>query len=225
MLTTFTTDFGRMGSTFDVSARFSGALVAFVVVATILLLHVDHPGLGAPARRAGAHLVTGPGHEGSGLPTGGAAGRVRCAVGVGADTVAGLRVLRGIGAREEFVRRYAAQSGRVRSAGVRLAGIQALLESAQVLLPGIFVLVVVGVGAHLAIRGDISQGQLVAFFGYDVPHHPAAVSAVEFVDKLTSTRVAARRLARILAIAPDHPGKPCTLASRHSSEGEHAACS
>ena len=68
--------------------------------------------------------------------------------------------------------------------------------------------VVVGVGAHLAIWGDISPGQLVAFFGYTTFLTILLRTAVEFVDKLTSTRVAARRLARIPAIAPDHPATP-----------------
>ena len=218
VLTTFTTDFGRMGSTFDVSARFSGALVAFVVVATILLRTSTTLGLvlllGGPVLISSLALVM----KALGRRQEEQRAEFGALSALGADTVAGLRVLRGIGGEEEFVRRYAAQSGRVRSAGVRLAGIQALLESAQVLLPGIFVLVVVGVGAHLAIRGDISPGQLVAFFGYTTFLTIPLRTAVEFVDKLTSTRVAARRLARIPAIAPDHPATPAPLASRQSSE-------
>jgi ABC-type multidrug transport system fused ATPase/permease subunit len=208
VLTSFTTDFGRMGSSFDVSARFSGALVAFVVVATILLRTSTTLGLvlllGGPLLISSLTLVMkalsrrqeDQRHEFGALSA------------LGADTVAGLRVLRGIGGEEEFVRRYAVQSGRVRAAGVRLAGVQALLESAQVLLPGVFVLVVVGVGAHLALRGEISPGQLVAFFGYTTFLTMPLRTAVEFVDKLTSTRVAARRLARIVAVTPDHPSSP-----------------
>ncbi|HQF03152.1 MAG TPA: ABC transporter ATP-binding protein [Phycicoccus sp.] len=207
-LTVFTTDFGRMGSAFDVTARFSGALVAFVVVAVILLRASTTLGLvllvGGPLLISSLTLVM------QALSRRQEALRAEFGIlsSLGADTVAGLRVLRGIGGEEEFVRRYAVQSGRVRAAGVRLAGVQATLEAAQVLLPGVFVLVVVGMGAHLALRGDISPGQLVAFFGYTTFLTMPLRTAVEFVDRLTSTRVSARRLAKILAVTPDHPDRP-----------------
>jgi ABC-type multidrug transport system fused ATPase/permease subunit len=212
VLTGYTTDFGRMGSAFDVSARFSGALAAFAVVAVLLLSTSPTLGLvlllGGPVLISSLTLVMrtlGRRQEAQRAEFGALAA-------LGADTVAGLRVLRGIGGEEEFLRRYAAQSGRVRAAGVRLAGTQALLEAAQVLLPGVFVLLVVGVGAHLAVRGEITPGQLVAFFGYTAFLTVPLRTAVEFVDKLTSTRVAARRIARILAVEPDHPRVPRSAA-------------
>jgi len=70
------------------------------------------------------------------------------------------------------------------------------------------VLVVVGVGARLALAGEISAGQLVAFFGYTAFLTTPLRTAVEFVEKLTATRVASRRIARILAVSPDHPESP-----------------
>jgi len=208
VLTSITTDFGRMGQVFDVSARFSGALAAFVVVATILLRTSVTLGLvlllGGPLLMSSLALVVralGRRQEAQRAEFGALAA-------LGTDTVAGLRVLRGIGGEGEFLRRYAAQSARVRASGVRLAGVQALLEAAQVLLPGVFVLVVVGVGARLALAGEISAGQLVAFFGYTAFLTTPLRTAVEFVEKLTATRVAARRIARILAVSPDHPESP-----------------
>ena len=72
--------------------------------------------------------------------------------------MAGLRVLRDR-RRGRFPARYAAQSDRVRLAGVRLSGVQATLDAAQVLLPGIFVVVVTGWGLHLAVAGEISSGR------------------------------------------------------------------
>jgi ABC-type bacteriocin/lantibiotic exporter with double-glycine peptidase domain len=123
---------------------------------------------------------------------------------LGADTVAGLRVLRGIGGEDAFLARYRRQSEAVRLAGVRVAGTQATLDAAQVLLPGIFVLVVTAIGARLAVTGEISPGQLVAFYGYTAFLTMPLQTAVEFADKLISTRVAARRIARILSVEPDH---------------------
>ena len=54
---------------------------------------------------------------------------------LGADTVAGLRVLRGIGGEPAFLARYRLKSAELRRAGVHVASPQATLDSAQVLLP------------------------------------------------------------------------------------------
>ena len=79
---------------------------------------------------------------------------------LGADTAAGLRVLRGVGGEQAFFDRYRARSEDVRLAGVRVAGPQSTLDTAQVLLPGLFVVLVTWAGAHLAASGDITPGEL-----------------------------------------------------------------
>ncbi|HEX6918207.1 MAG TPA: ABC transporter ATP-binding protein, partial [Phycicoccus sp.] len=209
VLATFTSDFPRMGHSFDVFARFMGAVVSFVVVAVILLRGSVVIGLvmlvGGPVLVASLTFVMKPLQRRQAVQRE-EAGRL---TGLGADTVAGLRVLRGIGGEDAFLTRYRAQSEAVRVAGVRVAGTQATLDSAQVLLPGLFVLVVVGVGAHLAVAGEITPGQLVAFYGYTAFLTMPLQTAVETADKLVRTRVAARRIARLLAVEPDHPaGEP-----------------
>ena len=204
VVTSFASDFWRMGEVFDVVARFAGAIVSFVVVSVILLRGSVLLGVimlvGGPLLLASLALVMRPlqrrqqaQREEAGLLTS-----------LGADTVAGLRVLRGIGGEDAFLARYAAQSDRVRLAGVRLSPVQATLDAAQVLLPGIFVVVVTGIGAHLAVAGEITPGQLVAFYGYTAFLTMPLRTATEFVDKLVRTRVAARRIVRILAVEPDH---------------------
>ena len=55
---------------------------------------------------------------------------------LGADTAAGLRVLRGVGGEQAFFDRYQLRSEAVRGAGVRVATPQSTLDAAQVLLPG-----------------------------------------------------------------------------------------
>ena len=79
---------------------------------------------------------------------------------LGADTVSGLRVLRGIGGEQVFLARYRDRSEQVRKAGVRVALPQSTLDSAQVLLPGIFVVIVTWLGARLAVEGRIRPGEL-----------------------------------------------------------------
>jgi ABC-type bacteriocin/lantibiotic exporter with double-glycine peptidase domain len=204
-VTSFASDFWRMGNIFDITARFAGAIVSFVVVAFILLRGSVVLGVivlvGGPLLLASLALVMRP------LQRRQAAQRHEAGLltSLGADTVAGLRVLRGIGGEDTFLRRYAEQSGRVRAAGVRLSGIQATLDAAQVLLPGVFVVLVTGVGAHLAVAGEITPGQLVAFYGYTAFLTMPLRTATEFVDKLVRSRVAARRIVTILGVEPDHP--------------------
>lgn len=204
VLASFTSDFGRMGHTFDVFARFMGAVVSFVVVAVILLRGSLLLGLimliGGPLLVASLAFVMKPLQRRQSAQRE-EAGKLTA---LGADTVAGLRVLRGIGGEDAFLERYRTQSEAVRLAGVRVAGTQATLDAAQVLLPGLFVLVVTAIGARLAVTGEISPGQLVAFYGYTAFLTMPLQTAVEFADKLISTRVAARRIARILAVEPDH---------------------
>jgi len=205
VLTAFANDFWKLGMVFDVSARFAGAIVSFIVVSVILLQGSLLLGLvmliGGPLLLASLSFVMRPlqkrqtaQREESGQLTA-----------LGADTVTGLRVLRGVGGEENFLDRYAAQSSRVRDAGVRLSGVQALLDAAQVLLPGVFVVVVTGLGAHLAVAGEIKPGELVAFYGYTAFLTMPLRTATEFVNKLITSRVMAGRLVSILAAQPDHP--------------------
>ena len=72
---------------------------------------------------------------------------------LGADTAAGLRVLRGIGGEQAFFDRYRERSQQVRRAGVRVALPQSTLDAAQVLVPGLFVVLVTWLGAHFALAG------------------------------------------------------------------------
>ncbi len=208
VLASFTSDFGRMGHTFDVFARFMGAIVAFVAVAIILLRGSLVLGLimlfGGPLLVASLAFVMKPLQRRQSAQRE-EAGRLTA---LGADTVSGLRVLRGIGGEDSFLTRYRAQSQTVKHAGWRVAGTQATLDSAQVLLPGIFVLVVTAVGANLAVAGEISPGELVAYYGYTAFLTIPLQTAVEMADKLITTRVAARRIARILGTEADHPRGP-----------------
>ncbi len=78
----------------------------------------------------------------------------------------GLRVLRGIGGEELFLRRFHEASDAVRVAAVRTARVRSILDALQVLLPGFFVVAVTWLGARLALSGDLEPGQLVTFYGY-----------------------------------------------------------
>ena len=206
-------DLAYVGNLMEVSARFAGAIVAFVVVAAILLSTSTALGLvvliGVPVMLFLLGPMLRPLHKRQSAQ--------REAVGelnsLGSDIVAGLRVLRGIGGEESFSRRYRAESQQVRQAGVRVARIQSVLDAAQVLLPGVFVVLVVGLGAHFALRGDLSAGSLVAFYGYATFLVLPLRNATDFANQLMRGLVAARRVIRVLALTPDitDPVQPVRL--------------
>lgn len=119
------------------------------------------------------------------------------------DIAGGLRVLRGIGGERVFADRYRAISQRVRGSGVRLARVEALLDGAKVLLPGLLMAVVVWLGAREVLDGRLSVGQLVAFYGYAVFLSPQLRRLTEVADKLTRGRVAAARVIRLFTLEPE----------------------
>ncbi|MBE6476052.1 MAG: ABC transporter ATP-binding protein [Actinomyces succiniciruminis] len=118
------------------------------------------------------------------------------------DTVAGLRILRGIGGEDVFARRYREASQELRRRGVDVAGAQSLLMSLQVLLPGLFVAVVVWAAARMAITGAITAGELVTFYGYTAYLSWPLMVFSYSVQDFTRALVGSRRLARLLAVAP-----------------------
>lgn len=118
------------------------------------------------------------------------------------DTVAGLRILRGIGGEDMFARRYREASQELRRRGVDVAGTQSLLMSLQVLLPGLFVAVVVWAAARMAITGAITAGELVTFYGYTAYLSWPLMVFSHSVQDYTRALVGTRRLARLLAVEP-----------------------
>ncbi|OFE14845.1 multidrug ABC transporter permease [Humibacillus sp. DSM 29435] len=213
VVATVSSDAMRVGGLYDVFARFVGSVVSYVVVALILLRASAPLGLviliGVPVLVACLAFVVRP-LQARQLAQREEAGKL---IGLGADTVAGLRVLRGIGGERTFLRRYAVQSQAVRSVGNRVAGYQAALDAAQILLPGIFVLIVVWLGARFAVAGQITAGQLVAFYGYTAFLVIPLRTATEMVDRATQAHIGAGKLIKILAVRPDQtePSNPRPL--------------
>ncbi|MDQ3307532.1 MAG: ABC transporter ATP-binding protein/permease, partial [Actinomycetota bacterium] len=119
------------------------------------------------------------------------------------DIVGGLRVLRGIGGEEVFHQRYAEESQRVRAAGVQVGRLQSLLDALQIFLPGVFVVIVVWLGARFAVDGQITPGELVAFYGYSAFLMIPLRTGTEVANKLIRGLVAGRRICHVLSIQPE----------------------
>lgn len=116
------------------------------------------------------------------------------------DTVAGLRVLRGIGGEELFLKRYRNASQEVRTAAVRSARMWSAISAVQVLLPGLLLISVVRYGLGLVGDGRIAVGELVTVYSavmllsYPLRHFEEIAMAYSF------SRPSARRAARVLSL-------------------------
>jgi ABC-type multidrug transport system fused ATPase/permease subunit len=200
VVATVSNDALRAGGAFDITARLAGAIASYFVVAAVLLSTSTLLGLvvllGVPVLVASLSLVIRP-LQARQREQREQVGRLTA---LGADTVAGLRVLRGIGGERVFLDRYRVRSNEVRRAGVRVALPQSTLDSAQVLLPGIFIVIVTWLGARLAIDGSISPGELVAFYGYAAFLVIPLRVAAEAVDKITRALVGARKMIAVLTV-------------------------
>ncbi|MEO3872634.1 ABC transporter ATP-binding protein [Nonomuraea sp. B12E4] len=199
-------DIAHIGSSIDILLRATGSVVAIVTV-TVILISTSLPlGLlvlfGVPLMAVAVGPLLRPLHRRQRRQrqlTGDLSTRA-------ADIVAGLRVLRGIGGEQVFAERYHEESQRVRRAGVRVAGVESVLEGAQIVLPGLLIAIVTGIGASFALAGDIPTGQLVAFYLYAVFLIGPMRTLTEAADKLTKGHVAAGRVIRILSIEPEITG-------------------
>ena len=197
-----TTDALYIGNSLDITARAAGSIVAFVAVAIVMLSTSVELGLivliGVPLLMLAVGPLLKPLHHRQ--------TSLRVSVGkltsFGADTVAGLRVLRGVGGEAEFVERYRARSQDVRRKGIAVAAIESVLDGAQVLLPGIFVVLLTWLGARLALQGKLTVGQLVSFYGYAAFLLAPMKIATEVAEKFTRAFVAARRVLRVLSLQP-----------------------
>jgi ABC-type multidrug transport system fused ATPase/permease subunit len=198
-----TADLAQIGNALDVYGRAAGALISFAVVSVILLRASVTLGLvvliGVPVLLLAITPILRPLQRRS-MTQREQMGELTT---LASDIVGGLRVLRGIGGEDVFHDRYSRDSQRVRLAGVRVAKMQSLLDALQVLLPGLFVVVVVWLGARFAVQGTISVGELVAFYGYAAFLMMPLRTATEFAQKQIRALVACRRIVKVLSVEPE----------------------
>ena len=86
-----------------------------------------------------------------------------------------------------------------------MARLQSVLDALQVFLPGVFVVIVVWIGARFAVAGQITAGELVAFYGYSAFLMIPLRTATEYANKLIRARVAAQPGLPRARAEPDHP--------------------
>lgn len=177
--------------------------LAAAVVATIALLRISLPLgllilLGTPPLLYLVHLLGKPLERRSGPEQ----ERAAQAAGVAADLVAGVRVLKGIGAEPTAVRRYVGTSRAALAATLRVTGAQAWYQGAVLTANGLFLTLVALVGGRLAAQGEVSIGGLVAAVGL-AQFLISPLQTFGWVNgQLAQARASAARIAEVLSAAP-----------------------
>ncbi|WP_433325924.1 ABC transporter ATP-binding protein [Spirillospora sp. CA-294931] len=199
LVTIATGDAKRVGGVHIALAASISALTG-LVGGGIALLSVSVPLglvvlLGIPPLLLAGHFLGKPLERRSGAEQ----ERAAHASGVAADLIAGLRVLKGIGAERTAVERYRRTSRDSLAATLRAATAQAWHDGAMIILTGAFIALVALVGGRLAAAGDISIGQLVAAVGLaQLLLTPLSILAWAN-GELAQGRASAVRIAEVLA--------------------------
>ncbi|GGR77557.1 multidrug ABC transporter permease [Streptomyces humidus] len=214
-----TSDMTTIGNAFDVVGRAFGAVVSTVLVAVVLL--DQSPTLGLLLIVALPAIILAMGYPLRPLHRRQSAyrelqGELTSRL---TDVVTGLRVLRGVGGENSFARSYRERSQRVRAAGSGVAGAEALIRAAQVLLPGLLVGAVTWIGARAAVNGSVSPGELVAFYAYAAFLVEPLAIFTDTADRFARAHVAARRVIAVLRL----PAPSCDTARERAPmpAGEH----
>jgi len=202
IVNTVMADAMRIGGAYDSFARFLGSIVAWLVVSIILLRTSVELGLivmlGVPGLMALTTPLTKVLHRAQAGQRE-ASGRLAA---MASDTVLGLRVLKGVGGEDVFLRNYLAQNDLVRLTGFRVATPSAGLDSGQIFLPGILTVVVTFLGAQDVVHHTLQPGQLVSFFGYATFLTTPLRTAIEYFMSATRAYVGANKVLRVLRVTP-----------------------
>ena len=193
-------DVERVARIYDLIPRLSGAIISFIFVSVLLISSSPTLGLlvviGVPLLGLAIGPIIKPLQARESVQR----EKLSQSSGLAADTVAGLRILRGIGGEETFLSRFRDASQEVRAAAVRTAKMRALLDGLQVILPGTLVVGVIWIGGNLVSQGDLRVGELLAFYGYSAFLMIPLQILTESAQRLTSGTVAARRVMRLLKV-------------------------
>jgi len=202
VLSVASSDSDEFGALTEITARAGSQLVAFLLVAAIVLNTSLTLGLlvllAAPVLVGVALPLLRPLHRRQAVER----ARTSDLTSQATDIVAGLRILRGIGGERTFGRNYAVQSQVTRQAGVSAGLWRAAIEAIGVLFSGCFVVVLMWLGAREVLAGDLRIGQLISFLGYGLFMIGPIQSFFEFAQKLTRALVSARKAIGIFEQAP-----------------------
>ncbi|MDN5762103.1 MAG: ABC transporter ATP-binding protein/permease [Microlunatus sp.] len=209
-------DSDQMGALTEVLTRAVGALLAYLMIAAIVLHTSLQLGLvvllAAPLLVILAMPLLRP------LERRQEAERTRLSelTSLATDIVAGLRILRGIGGEQTFAGNYAAQSQLTRRTAVSAGRWQAAVDATSVLFSGMFLVALTVLGSQQVAAGELEIGQLVSFFGYAVFMVWPIQTFFELAQKWVRAVVAARKTVAVMEQQPPwrQPAEPLVLPHR-----------
>jgi ABC-type bacteriocin/lantibiotic exporter with double-glycine peptidase domain len=205
VLSVASSDSDEFGALTEILSRAASQVVAYLVVAFIVLSISPELGvlilLAAPVLVAAAFPLLRPLHRRQQIER----SRNSDLTSMATDIVAGLRILRGVGGERTFGRNYDTQSQLARAAGVSAGIWQAAIEAVGVLFSGVFIVLLVWLGTHQVIDGDLTIGQLISFLGYALFMIYPIQTFFELAQKMTRAMVSARKAVAIFEQQPPWP--------------------
>src|SRR3954454_14988925 len=213
VLSVAASDADEFGGLTEITARALSQLVAYLTVATIVLLTSPPLGLmvlaAAPVLVGVALPLLNPLHRRQESER----RRNSTLTSMATDIVAGLRILRGIGGESTFGRNYARQSQLTRQAGVSAGVWQAAIEAVGVFMSGCFLVLLMYAGTLAVDSGDLTIGELISFLGYGLFMVGPIRTFFEFAQKVTRALVSARKAVAVLELTPpwQEPASPVPL--------------
>lgn len=199
-------DVQRISQTLTIAGPGVGAVVAYAVVAGLLL---SISGLLAAVILLGVPLLAGAlgplltrlqgAESGYRERQGELASRL-------ADLVGGLGVLAGLGGKDVYAGRLRQDTAGLRAEGYRVARVISWIQALAVGLPAVFLAVVTWLGARMAAQGELSIGELMAVYGYVAMLVVPVEAFIEGGYDLGRGLVAARRVLRFLSLEPESAG-------------------
>jgi ABC-type multidrug transport system fused ATPase/permease subunit len=228
VLSVSASDSDEFGALTEVVSRFVGALIAYLVIAGLVLSTSVKLGIvvlvTAPLIVLFAMPLLRPLQRREEIER----NRTSDLTSMATDIVGGLRILRGIGGEQTFARNYTEQSRYTRQAAVSAGVWQGAVDATSVLFSGLFLVALTWLGAGEVVAGDLSVGQLISFFGYAIFMVWPIQTFFELAQKWVRSVVSARKTVAVLDQQPpwQAPGQPLTLpdhAVLHDQESEFTA--
>nr|WP_030348957.1 ABC transporter ATP-binding protein [Streptomyces sp. NRRL S-1022] len=200
-------DVARVANVLTITGPGLGAVLAYVVVAVLMLVISPLLALlvllGVPVLA----VVVGPlmGRlQGAESTYREHAGRLAARL---VDMIEGLRVLNGIGGKAVHAERFHRHSQTLRAEGYRVGAVTSWIQALGVGLPAVFLAAVTWVSARMAADNTITPGELVSVYGYAAVLVVPVSFFIEGAYDLSHGVVAGRRLIRFLALSP-HSADP-----------------
>ena len=206
-------DSDEFGSLTEIVSRFAGALIAYLVIAGLVLSTSVKLGIvvlvTAPLVVLFAMPLLRPLQRREEIER----TRTSDLTSMATDIVAGLRILRGIGGEQTFSRNYTGQSQHTRQAAVSAGVWQGAVDATSVLFSGLFLVVLTWLGSREVVAGELSVGQLISFFGYAIFMVWPIQTFFELAQKWVRSIVSARKTIAVLEHQPPWrtPQPPLTL--------------